>query len=86
MNKEQLLEEAKRRYPVGTKYRLAHDNSRIHYNTTLNFKWGNNDNIYQKEGDSGKNIGGCIYASGKWAEVISYPENYKPISKLFPIY
>lgn len=63
MTKEELLEEAKRRYPIGTKIKLPNGNiteikENIYFDTTdLNIIWNNGY--------------GRIYDNGKWAEIIS---------------
>lgn len=65
-NKKELLEEAKRRYPVGTIIKLANGNitdvkENLYFDTScLNVIW--NDGY------------GMIYDNGKWAEIISEPE------------
>lgn len=68
---EQLLEEAKRRYPVGTKYS---DNG-IEYEVeeAQYFKIITLLKIY------GNNGAGCLMYDGKWAEIISLPEGIVPI-------
>lgn len=72
MNKEELLEEAKLRYPVGCKFKSA-------YNGNLEtcdiepfyYKYYDNDIAARSEG-------GVIYYKNKWAEIVSYPEDYIP--------
>jgi len=85
MNKEQLLEEAKRRYPIGTKVKSLYYGN-IYYGNILMYNCGitpTTDQIWV----GGENLNNyLIYERNKWAEIISYPENYKPINKLFKIY
>lgn len=75
MNKEELLlEEAKRRYPIGTVFNsAANPNSK---NLTVNNipKW-NYDQRSIGTKDNGDN--GIVYSKdGKWAEIISLPSEY----------
>jgi len=83
MTKEQLLEKAKKDYPIGTVYgcvRFGYDKNKegykgistvektdeIKYFTyTSNGNFGDEIDIYSK---------GFIYSKGKWAEIISKPE------------
>jgi hypothetical protein len=76
LNKEELIEEAKRRYPVGTKFKPAHiPNMSIVYtikgfdiNTKLpSYIW--NYSIEEK-----KETEPVLWDSGRWAEIVSTPE------------
>lgn len=71
---DSILEEAKKRYPIGTVYRpLQADGdtfSLLEYKATIECKWwrsGTNPGIECGEG--------LVYINGKWAEVISKPES-----------
>ena len=84
-DRQELLEEAKRRYPVGTKFKLAHDSSKQSYVKHANYFWGTSNNIYCAQHSSGNDFdnftyNGCIYSEGKWAEIISETksEEWKP--------
>lgn len=80
MTKEELLEEAKRRYPIGTQYIPAHVNKGINEVTNSDHEMGNLGNIHvtSKYIEEGWNC--CIYYDGKWAELVSLPEE-KTIKK-----
>lgn len=71
MDKEALLEEAKRRYPIGTKYR--------HIESFTEYVSDKIPYVYQESNSydfciaAGKNKG-LVYGDGKWAEIISKPE------------
>lgn len=85
MTKEQILEKAKKDYPVGTvfkdiKYKedcVINDRSF----TQTNSYWQNNNSliIYYSKINGDKFIGsGCyIFKDGQWAEIISKPETIK---------
>lgn len=83
MSKEELIEEAKRRFPVGTKYKCAESGAEYILNINKNtYHVYDSDNI-----DAGDNMG-YLYYYGKWAEIISYgnlaatlPEDYVSIAK-----
>jgi len=62
--KESLLEEAKRRYPIGTKFKAANNLIKSEV-TNDDYRCGNNENIYF----SGA-INSVVYYKGKWAEII----------------
>jgi len=77
MNKEKLLAEAKRRYPVGCEFRPAHvNNEDIH--TVLSHDLENPSefpkhlSFKSKKGEYGWVSN--VYSNGKWAEIISMPE------------
>ena len=80
MNEEEILAEAIKRYPIGTRFRNYNKNGV--YTITGEFKWGNNNNIQAsiEELNDDKEYFGCVYIKGKWSEIIEYPENYKPSS------
>ena len=70
---ESLLEEAKRRYPIGTKYYVAHLSGKdAYYEDTVD----NHDFSYSKhsitlEGSTFKNWVRCVYHEGKWADIVA---------------
>ncbi len=70
MNKEDLVEEAKRRYPIGTSFICANPKGKrpkLVVGTDYAYKW------------YGSGLAGCgdgyLYDSGEWAEVIT-SDNY----------
>ena len=72
-SKDDLLEEAKRRYPIGTNFISPHNNlpHKVHSKHEL---W------YNHAGDSililtSENVGDYVYFNGKWAEIIDEPNN-----------
>lgn len=69
LSKEELLAEAKRRYPVGTKYKPASDDSSDIFVLSSD-DWNDSplDDVVHAE--LGK---GCLYYKGDWAEIISKP-------------
>jgi hypothetical protein len=68
-----ILEQAKLKYPVGTKYELAHKpNEGIIHIITGDLTWGNGDNIYGVNFIDGKKHDGCVYYKGQWAKIITY--------------
>lgn len=77
MTKDGLLEEAKRRYPIGTEYKplscIGTPFSNSHKTKYKAKHWG-----------SGKDVGidcgeGLVYINGKWAEIVSKPETDNPV-------
>lgn len=80
--KEELLAEAKRKYPVGTKYKVVHMPSCVktvlsHDNFDLTFIYNGaatnlGINFLTKEQNNGK--GGIVYLDGKWAEIVETPK------------
>ena len=68
--RQELLEEAKRKYPVGTRFKSAYSNSCVEIVKNTNFYYHNNSDI------TANSIHGItVYHGGNWAEVI------KPIFK-----
>jgi hypothetical protein len=70
---ESLLEEAKRRYPIGTKYYVAHLNGKDAYYEDI---VDSHDFSYTKhsitlEGSTFKNWARCVYHEGKWAGIVA---------------
>lgn len=61
---ESLLEEARRRYPVGTKYKCVRA-ALMHVVEKQTFEQHNPTTIF---GEPGK---GCLYVGGKWAEIVT---------------
>lgn len=62
-----LLEEAKKRYPIGTKFITAGNSKEIFIVKTDEFYWYISDTI------ANRNTNGLIYKNGKWAEIIEEP-------------
>lgn len=79
MTKEELLIEAQRKYPIGTKFR---DVNSIHEYIVERFDianyndWNSNTYIIVHCKDLSR-FGKYLYNNGKWAEIIEYPEGYK---------
>ena len=98
MTNEELLRIAREKYPIGTKFIPAHINSKTDYCivTSNNFEiWGDNSilnrtdtkEFYSKDKKQGNtDFVRLVYADGKWAEIISYPEGYKKCEDLYQIY
>jgi hypothetical protein len=90
MNLE-LLEEAKRRYPIGTKFRVVHLPQNIL--TVKNhdeYEFITEDIIALfTEEVTNDCSGGCVYNKGKWAEIVSLSDikiinqDYKYLIKFF---
>lgn len=76
-----LLEEAKRRYPIGTKFRIAHIPNEIrivksHKDHKDIFIFNNEAlhiNLLVEKNKEGLDAG-SVYANGQWAEIVSLPE------------
>jgi hypothetical protein len=79
MTKEEILQEAQRRYPPGTKFKCANDgkkNGRIETRSDSqydqkSFYWG-----YPTDGTSllgmvSTSRGAWVYHDGKWAEIVN---------------
>jgi len=84
---ESLLEEAKRRYPVGTKYHIAHlsaDGKTTAIVRNPNAFFLHDGNVYESHGNYGANghsYDEILYHRNneKWAEIISRPEERSSI-------
>lgn len=83
MNNDDLLEEAKRRYPIGTKFISVSGRILIVTNSNHMYLLRNNIIVSTDEGN-GETIknGASIYYNGKWAEIVSTPEPKNIINKL----
>lgn len=78
--KERLLEEAYRRYPVGTKFKSACDDNKVReirpYNEGESLIWRVNPSLTEVRSDNGIKTFGefcsnpTIYENGKWAEIV----------------
>lgn len=70
-----LLEEAKKRFPVGTTFKSAYNPTRKGKVTHLNF-FEENGKIFTEEiyYDAEEGIGEAIYYNGVWAEIIDIPK------------
>ncbi len=67
LDKDALLEEAKRRYPVGTKFKSTYQGDWAKV-IDLDFKW-----VEQYKAIQNSN-GGWVYQLGNWAEIIEEPK------------
>lgn len=64
-----LLEETKKRYPVGTKFISSYDNRTKDEIINGEFFWYDNNHIVVNS------INGCsVYINGKWAEILPFPD------------
>lgn len=87
MKSNKLLEEAKRRYPIGTKF-ISPDNNKI-YTVSLNESIENSYYLSMDETSCLVTInnwkrGQYLYYNDKWAEIIEEPnvnKNYKYLIK-----
>ena len=71
--KDALLEEAKRRYPKGTRYIPAHVGKGINEVTGNNYSV-DSCFIHVDSDEIDGSYTGCIYDGGRWAEIVSKPE------------
>lgn len=76
MDKKEILAEAKRKYPIGTKYIYVGSNFKNISEITGDLQIGSYNNIYgvnwNKSGN--KSINDCnVYENGIWATIISSP-------------
>jgi hypothetical protein len=92
MTKEELLAEALRRYPIGTKFKPAHMDEKEDYCivTNTNFKkLDNSDYVIalndnsklwspEKSNDGNTTLNRAVYAYGKWATIIDDETSVKP--------
>lgn len=83
MNKEELLMEAKRRYPIGTRIKCLFEytdkNAKFATITKDNFYFSNDSNNMWVQG---LNWILCVYKNGKWAEIIeNKTENMNDLDK-----
>ena len=72
MNRGELIEEAKKRYPIGTMYNALEPNgtsNEVAEATRLPRVFDGSE----VQVDVGRRY---VYANGKWATVVSYPEGY----------
>lgn len=77
--KDDLLEEAKRRYPIGTKFIPAHvPEAKNHICEVYDYNTieihGNCVDLYSSDDRNGHSFTGRICHNGKWAEIVSKPE------------
>lgn len=86
MDKEELLKEAKLRYPIGTVFKdawqhieyvcdddLSDPNKNSWFTDKFLIIWAKD-----KMGNRITNQGKYLFFENKWAEIVSYPENYIP--------
>ena len=84
LDKDALLEEAKRRYPVGTKFKIVHCPENIrkvtshekHDNTFVTASDGLHINFISDliEGEESSCISASVYFNGNWAEIVEEPK------------
>ena len=84
LDKDALLEEAKRRYPVGTKFKVVHSPEAIrkvtshekHDDTFVQASDGLHINFISDLIEGGKSscISASVYFNGKWAEIVEEPK------------
>lgn len=75
MNKDLLLVEAKRRYPIGTRFKCVHGNSDTKCSGFKDGLWTVLQYRYIGDPHFGVHSeNGWIHLRGKWAEIISSPE------------
>jgi len=68
-----IQEECKRRFPIGCKYQGTEDKTaKVLKKDYSTYSVQRNDTIYAHEG------GGCLYKNGKYATLVSLPEEKKP--------
>ena len=72
---QELLREAEKRYPVGTKFRtVAEDSNSIFISGGVAEYWP----CYSKDAVANKEGEGLFYANGKWAEIIEPKKEVEP--------
>lgn len=74
-----LLEEAKERYPIGTKFKSVVTRNLFTVKSHVNEAKNSNIVFHTIESNSSGNHWGCVYENGTWAEIISLP-NEIPIT------
>lgn len=68
-----LLEEAKERYPIGTKFKSVVTRNLFTVESHVNEAKNSNIAFHTIESNSSGNHWGCVYENGTWAEIISLP-------------
>jgi hypothetical protein len=87
-----LFKEAKERYPVGTKFRIAHEPSKIvtvkshdqHINTFIENK-GLHINLKIEEHANSDANSASVYFNGKWAEIVEIGKSNIDITQFYNI-
>jgi hypothetical protein len=74
-SEEELLEEAKRRYPAGTQYKCVSAGST--YESEIDPVWYTGSGYSKGEAIHVGHGRGLIYSKGKWAEIVEKPEQNK---------
>ncbi len=74
LSKEELLAEAKRRYPIGTKYKSIWDSENKMSHIGINICRACGIQLDKHGIVDGSN--NYLYYNGKWAEIVEYPEGY----------
>jgi len=80
-----LLEEAKERYPIGTKFKSVVTRNLFTVKSHVNEAKNSNIAFHTIESNSSGNHWGCVYENGTWAEIVSLP-NEIPITSACIIY
>lgn len=76
LEKQELLDEVKRRYPFGCKVSNYNLGKGCNFTiTNFIFRYENNGDVLVNCSQHGWYT---IYSEGQWAEIISYPEGYIP--------
>lgn len=79
---EELLEYARLNYPIGTRYIPVHVNTGINEVIDTNYKFSK-PHIFVTRKTIENNMEGCIYERGKWATIVSKPEEVKEFKPQF---
>jgi hypothetical protein len=82
MTTEEIIAEAKRRYPIGTRYRNAvnpsNDESYVMNGDDV-IQWVNDHHKPEFQSVTERGSSGILYSKGNWAEIISDIVNNFPI-------
>jgi len=76
--KNQLIEEAKQRFPIGCKFINTVGEEYVLQSDNYTYKISANNSVWAQSG------AGCLYQNGKWAEIISKPESNLKVEALKP--
>lgn len=68
-----ILEEAKERYPIGTKFKSVVTRNLFTVESHVNEAKNSNIAFHTIESNSSGNHWGCVYENGTWAEIVSLP-------------
>lgn len=75
-----ILEKAKKRYPIGTKFKSVVTRNLFTVESHVNGAKNSNIAFHTIESNSSGNHWGCVYENGTWAEIISLPNEIPIIS------